>query len=113
MWSPSPAWRRSQSWPLAFVGGAEYAEVADRLWVFACLGTVLAMLQMAVYAVLARQRQRTVFVIWAALAVLTVGAGIVEGDLELLLMVVTVDTVLLVVLLVSTMRPRRTEAATV
>ena len=54
---------------LAFVGGPEYAEISNRLWVFALLGTVLAMLQVMVYNVVARQRQYAVFIIWAALAV--------------------------------------------
>ena len=43
---------------VAFVGGPEYAEIRDLLWLFAALGTVLAMLQLMVYNVVARQRLR-------------------------------------------------------
>ena len=39
---------------LVFVGGQEYAEIQSRLWLFAVLGTVLAMLQLLVYSVLAQ-----------------------------------------------------------
>ena len=41
---------------LVFVGGQDYAEVQSLLWLFAVLGTLLAMLQLLVYSVLARQR---------------------------------------------------------
>ena len=55
---------------LVFVGGAEYAEIADQLWLFAVLGTVLSMLQLLVYAVLARQGTRSVCLVWVALVLL-------------------------------------------
>ena len=60
---------------LVFVGGQEYAEIQSRLWLFAVLGTVLAMLQLLVYSVLARQGQRSVYLVWGALVVL-VGVGL-------------------------------------
>ena len=41
---------------MVFVGGQEYADVQSRLWLFAVVGTLLAMLQLLVYSVLARQR---------------------------------------------------------
>ena len=46
---PSARWLLSGV-ALVFVGGAEYAEIEDQLWLFAVLGTVLAMLQLLVYA---------------------------------------------------------------
>ena len=59
---------------LIFVGGAEYAEIEDRLWLFAVLGTVLSLLQLLIYAVLARQGTRSVYLVWVALAaVLVIG----------------------------------------
>ena len=44
----------------SFVGGSQYAELEGRLWAFAVLGTLLAMLQLLIYNIVARQRQRTV-----------------------------------------------------
>jgi O-antigen/teichoic acid export membrane protein len=83
---------------LVFVGGDDYAEIQSRLWLFAVLGTVLAMLQLLVYSVLARQGQRSVYLVWAALVVL-VGLGLTVSTLDgLLAVVVTVDSTLLVTL---------------
>ncbi len=87
--------------PLAmiFVGGGEYSEIESRLWLFAVLGTLLAMLQLLVYAVLARQGRRSVYAPWAALG-LVVGLGLRCDSVEsLLTVVVGVDALLLGVLL--------------
>jgi O-antigen/teichoic acid export membrane protein len=93
--------------PLAvvFVGGPEYADLQDRLWVFAALGTLLAMLQLMVYNIVARQRQRTVLLVWAALAVLVVAANSVDSLASLLTVVVCIDAALFVVLLVRSLMP--------
>ncbi len=48
---------------MIFIGGDEYAEVEDELWLFAILGTLLAMLQLLVYAVLARQGGRSAILV--------------------------------------------------
>ena len=37
-----------------------------QLWAFALLGTLLAMLQLMIYNIVARQRQRTVLLVWVA-----------------------------------------------
>lgn len=87
--------------PLAmiFVGGSQYSDVESRLWLFAVLGTLLAMLQLLVYAVLARQGRRSVYAPWAALVLLVV-LGLNCDSLEsLLAVVVGVDAALLAVLL--------------
>jgi O-antigen/teichoic acid export membrane protein len=92
---------------LVFVGGSEYAEIQGRLWLFAVLGTVLSLLQLLVYAVLARRGARSVYLVWATLAVLlTLGAhaSTVSG---LLLVVTAVDIALFVALLaISVIRLR-------
>ena len=76
---------------MIFVGGEEYAEIESRLWLFAVLGTLLAMLQLLVYAVLARQGRRSVYAPWAAL-VLVVVLGLNCDSLgSLLAVVVGVD----------------------
>jgi O-antigen/teichoic acid export membrane protein len=87
--------------PLAmvFVGGSQYSEIESRLWLFAVLGTLLAMLQLLVYAVLARQGRRSVYAPWAALVLVVVlGLGCDSLD-SLLAVVVGVDALLLGVLL--------------
>lgn len=92
---------------MVFVGGAEFAEVEDLLWVFAVLGTLLAMLQLQVYAVLARQGRRTVVLVWAALAVVVVLGLRTDSVIGLVSVVVTVDGVLLSVLTVASLRLAR------
>nr|WP_232523752.1 polysaccharide biosynthesis protein [Nocardioides sp. MAH-18] len=83
---------------LVFIGGSEYADVQSRLWLFAVLGTVLAMLQLLVYSVLARRGTRSTYFIWAAVVVLLV-TSLQTSTLDgLLLTVLAVDTFLLVVL---------------
>jgi O-antigen/teichoic acid export membrane protein len=84
---------------LVFVGGADYTEITDQLALFAVLGTVLAMLQLLVYSVLARQAHRSVLLVWLALVVL-VGLGLLTSGFEQLLSVVLlVDGALFLVLL--------------
>jgi O-antigen/teichoic acid export membrane protein len=85
---------------VTFIGGSEYADLQDRLWAFALLGTLLAMIQLLVYNVLARQRQRAVYVVWAALVGLVVAAPFIASVSMLLGVVLAVDTALFVVLLV-------------
>ena len=83
---------------LGLVGGAEYAEIQDLLWVFALLGTLLALLQLVVYSVLARQGQRSAYVVWGALAALVLGGLQTSSVVGLLLWVCMVDAALLAVL---------------
>jgi O-antigen/teichoic acid export membrane protein len=92
-----------------FIGGPEYSELGDLLWLFAALGTLLAMLQLMVYNVVARQRQRAVFVVWTGLALL-VGLGALTSTVrELLLVVLMVDAAVFTVLLLRAgLRSRQT-----
>src|SRR5690606_1216367 len=76
---------------LVFVGGDEYADIADRLWVFAVLGTVLSLLQVLVYDVVARQHHRAVIGIWVAVAAIAVAAVFVSTAPQLLSWVLLVD----------------------
>ncbi len=92
---------------MVFVGGADFREVEDLLWVFAVLGTLLAMLQLQVYAVLARQGRRTVVLVWAALAVVVALGLRTDSVIGLVGVVVTVDAVLLAVLTVASLRLAR------
>ncbi|HEY6935394.1 MAG TPA: polysaccharide biosynthesis protein [Marmoricola sp.] len=96
---------------LVFVGGHQYVLVQDQLWLFAVLGTLLSMLQLLVYSVLARQARYSVYAIWLAfLAVVVLGR--LSADYQALLrLVVVVDGCLFAVLLaVSLWRLRRAAA---
>ena len=89
-----------------FVGGPEYVDLQDRLWLFALLGTVLALIQLMIYDVVARQHQRMVLVVWAALVVLLCTTPFVDQLGVLLTVVLSVDTLLFAVLVVASLRRR-------
>ncbi|MGN6781083.1 MAG: lipopolysaccharide biosynthesis protein [Marmoricola sp.] len=92
---------------LVFVGGHEYAAVQGSLWLFAILGTLLSMLQLLVYSVVARQARRSVYAIWAGLVLLAVLGRMANTYSGLLFRVVAVDAGLFLVLLaVSLVRVR-------
>jgi O-antigen/teichoic acid export membrane protein len=85
---------------LVFIGGDEYAGIQGQLWIFAVLGTVLSIVQLLVYSVVARQSRRSVYLVWAALVVLVLAvsqAGTVTG---MVVTVTTIDCLLMSVLLV-------------
>ncbi|WP_307828120.1 polysaccharide biosynthesis protein [Nocardioides sp. SYSU D00038] len=84
---------------MVFVGGEKYGEVESRLWQFAVLGTFLAILQLLVYSVLARQGSRSVNLVWAAVVALVAGGVFVDSLDGLLLLVLLVDGALFVLLL--------------
>lgn len=94
-----------------FVGGSEYAEVSGRLWAFAAVGTLLALLQLLVYSVLARQGTASTYLTWGA-AVVLVGIALLQDTVNgLLLTVAGVDAVLLVVLLAMSLRHMKHDQA--
>ena len=89
---------------LGFVGGDEYAAVTPYLWAYAVLGTILGMLQLLVYTVLARRQQAWSLLVWVGVAVLVVGALLSGTVTGMLTVVVVTDVVLLLVLLVVAIR---------
>lgn len=92
---------------LVFVGGDDYVEVEGRLWLFAVLGTLLSMIQLLVYALLAQEKGRLVALPWVALAVIGVVAGLTADSVgSLLAVVVAVDAVLFVALLLPALLHR-------
>jgi O-antigen/teichoic acid export membrane protein len=82
-----------------FVGGSQYSELQGDLWLFAWLGTLLAMLQLMVYNIVAKQRQRTVLLVWVAFLVLYASTPFVNSLDTLLALVVIVDSLLFLLLL--------------
>lgn len=96
---------------LVFVGGSDYTEISDNLAAFAVLGTLLSMLQLLVYAVLARQAHRSVLLVWLALVVL-VALGLLTSEFEqLLAVVILVDGALFLALLVMALPGTRAAPA--
>jgi O-antigen/teichoic acid export membrane protein len=89
---------------VVFIGGPEYAALEHRLWVFAALGTLLALLQLMIYDVVARQHQRLVLVVWAGLAALLAASVLVDSLNALLTTVVSIDAVLFGLLLLASLR---------
>ena len=89
---------------LVFVGGDEYAEISEHLWIFATLGTVLAMLQLVIYSVVARQGQRSVYLVWTAFVTLLALGQVVHTLDGLVTVVLLVDLALFVVMLAVTLR---------
>jgi len=84
---------------MIFVGGVDYSDVQSRLWLFAILGTLLSMLQLLVYSVLARQGTRSAYLVWVAVVAVVIG-GLLQDSLDGLLMtVIIIDAVLFVTLL--------------
>ena len=85
---------------LVFVGGDQYAAIEDRLWQFAILGTLLSMIQLLVYALIAQRGGRATWLLWGALVVIVACSPLTGSIMSLLLLVLVVDAVLLVGLLV-------------
>jgi len=85
---------------VVFIGGPAYDAIQGSLWLFAALGTLLAMLQLMVYNVVARQRQRAVLVLWVGLVAVLAGGAVAGGVEELVVTVLTIDALVFGVLLV-------------
>jgi O-antigen/teichoic acid export membrane protein len=85
---------------VVFIGGPAYDAIQGSLWLFAALGTVLAMLQLMVYNVVARQRQRAVLVLWVGLLAVLAGGAVAAGVEALVVTVLAIDTAVFAVLLV-------------
>ena len=92
---------------VVFVGGPEYADLQGRLWGFAVLGTLLSLIQVMVYEVVARQHQRMVLVVWATLAGAAVRRPVRRrADRPADRRRCTLDALLFMVLLVVSLRSR-------
>ena len=85
---------------LVFVGGDEYAAVQDRLWLFALLGGLLSVLQLLVYAGLARRGRTTKYLITLGVLVL-VALGATATTVTSLAVTVAIIDAVVVALLVA------------
>jgi O-antigen/teichoic acid export membrane protein len=100
-------------WALLFVGGRQFGEIEGDLWLFAALGTVLSLLQLLVYGVLARQGQRSVYGIWGAVLALVAASWVSARSVQELLALVTgLDALLFLGLLGLTAYRLRTAPTT-
>lgn len=97
---------------LLFVGGESYGEIQDDLWTFALLGTVLALLQLTTYAIIANQDTRLIGVVWIAVAALVALVWTqVSTVLGLLWLVVSIDLAVTAAMVIWAVFARRTETA--
>ncbi|MEH3067430.1 MAG: polysaccharide biosynthesis protein [Aeromicrobium erythreum] len=93
---------------LVLVGGAQYEEIAGRLWLFALAGSCLAVVHLLVFDALARHAHGVVVLVWIAAAlVVAVAYGF---DVHLTGLVTTVATVSAALALVVWFVPGRTTA---
>lgn len=84
---------------VVFVGGSAYDGIEPLVGVFAGLGTLLALIQLMVYEVVARQHAASVWVLWGGLAAVAATGAYVATERVLLLSVVAIDLAVLAVLL--------------
>lgn len=83
---------------LILVGGDQYAEITDRLWLFAVAGSSLAVVHLLVFDALARHAHGIVVMIWGAVvAVLASAYGLGVGITGLVLTMASVSAVLAIV----------------
>ena len=95
---------------IAFVGGDQYAAIEPYVGLFAALGMVLAMIQLMVYEVVARQHRASVLILWAGLVAVASTALYVDGVGSLVFSVTVLNLLVLLTLVLDAMR-HRTEAA--
>ncbi|MDP3894925.1 MAG: hypothetical protein Q8Q44_27065, partial [Nocardioides sp.] len=74
-------------------------QARPHLWLFALLGTLLALIQLMVYEIVARQRQSAIVVLWVGLLAVGALGLVVDRGAELAAGVAVVYTTVLVVLL--------------
>lgn len=80
---------------LILVGGDEYAEIMDRLWLFAAAGSMLAIVHLLVFDALARHAHGIVVLTWGAVVAVAASAyGLDVGITGLVLTVAVVAGVL-------------------
>lgn len=91
---------------VTFVGGSAYREVEPDIWAFATLGTLLALIQLMVYEVVARQHRASALIVWAGLLAVGVGGTLVDEGHQLVRVVGAIDLgVLVALVLTATFHP--------
>lgn len=96
---------------LVFIGGDDYAGVQDQLWLFAVLGGLLSVLQLLVYAGLAKRGRATKYLIATGVVVLVAAGAMADSVLGLALTVAAVDAFVVLLLIVLQAFRHKREAA--
>ena len=86
---------------VAFIGGDAYREVEPNIWLFATLGTLLALVQMMVYELVARQHRASVLILWGGLLAVAAVGSLVDSGAALVRGVALVDLAVLLILLLT------------
>ncbi|WP_344198711.1 polysaccharide biosynthesis protein [Aeromicrobium alkaliterrae] len=87
---------------LVAVGGDQYAEIADRLWMFVLAGSLLSIVNLLVWDALARHAHGIVTSLWIALTSLVVATVVLQvGIVGLVASVITVALALVAFVLVA------------
>ncbi len=81
---------------LVAVGGDQYAEIADRLWMFVLAGSLLSIVNLLVWEAIARHAHGIVTSVWIALTSLVVAVAVLQVGIVGLVGSVTVVALLLV-----------------
>ncbi len=91
---------------VTFIGGDAYAEIEPHIWLFAALGTMLALVQLMVYEVVARQHRASVLIIWLGLVAVGLVGLLADDPAELVRGVALVNGgILLALVLTATFHP--------
>lgn len=91
---------------LILVGGDEYSEITDQLWLFAIAGSCLAIVHLLVFDALARHAHGIVVMIWVAVVTVAVSAyGFDVGITGLVLTIAVVAAALAVVVYLAPRSP--------
>lgn len=98
---------------LVFIGGNDYSGVQDQLWLFAVLGGLLSILQLLVYASLARRGRTTKYLIAAGVLAMIVVGATVNTVTQMAVVVAVIDAVVVAILITLQLRRHRREAAPV
>lgn len=84
---------------VVFIGGEEYDDVESRLWLFAALGSLLAVLQLLVYAGLAKRGRWTKYLVAAGVVALVVAGAFSDSLTALAVTVLVIDAAVVALLL--------------
>jgi O-antigen/teichoic acid export membrane protein len=87
--------------------------VEEHLWLFAVLGTLLSIIQLLVYATLARQGRRAIQLVWAALVVCVIAGASTTTATQLLGVMIGVTAVLAAALVATSLRSDSSSGASV
>lgn len=93
---------------LTVVGGPKYEEVAGSLWAFSLLGTVLSLINVMVFRLIAHRRYAAVAPLWVGAACLAAAVLTTSSVSQVLTVTIATDTAVLLVLGWLTLRSRAT-----